>query len=48
MKLDLTRELQDFLSGIYKVTDPKKYRETLLSLFIQSGIGSIMGAKEGL
>lgn len=33
----LTKELRDFLSGIYKDSDPKKYRDTLQSLFLQSG-----------
>jgi hypothetical protein len=33
----LTKELRDFLSRIYKETDPKKYRDTLQSLFLQSG-----------
>ena len=37
MKLTLTKELRDFLSGIYKDSDPKKYRDTLQSLFLQSG-----------
>ena len=32
----LTKELHVFLSGIYKASDPKKYRETLQSLFLQS------------
>lgn len=32
-----TKELRAFLSGIYKDSDPKKYRETLQSLFLQSG-----------
>jgi hypothetical protein len=32
-----TKELRDFLSGIYKDSDPKKYRDTLQSLFLQSG-----------
>jgi len=31
-----SRELRDFLSGIYKDLDPKKYRDTLQSLFLQS------------
>jgi hypothetical protein len=33
----LTKELRDFLCGIYKDSDPKKYRDTLQSLFLQSG-----------
>ena len=33
----LTKELRDFLSGIYKDSDPKKYRDTLQTLFLQSG-----------
>ena len=33
----LTKELRDFLSGIYKDSDPNKYRDTLQSLFLQSG-----------
>jgi hypothetical protein len=32
-----TKDLRDFLSGIYKDSDPKKYRDTLQSLFLQSG-----------
>jgi uncharacterized Zn finger protein len=32
-----TKELRDFLRGIYKETDPKKYRDTLQTLFLQSG-----------
>ena len=32
-----TKELRDFLCGIYKDSDPKKYRDTLQSLFLQSG-----------
>jgi hypothetical protein len=32
-----SRELRDFLSRIYKDLDPKKYRDTLQSLFLQSG-----------
>jgi len=33
----LTKKLRDFLSRIYKDSDPKKYRDTLQSLFLQSG-----------
>ncbi|MDD2753963.1 MAG: hypothetical protein PHS80_00410 [Methanothrix sp.] len=33
----LTKELRDFLSRIYKESDPKKYRDTLQALFLQSG-----------
>jgi hypothetical protein len=32
-----TKELRDFLSRIYKESDPKKYRDTLHALFLQSG-----------
>jgi hypothetical protein len=33
----LAKELRDFLSRIYKESDPKKYRDNLQSLFLQSG-----------
>jgi hypothetical protein len=33
----LSMEIRDFLSGIYKKADPKKYRETLQSLFLHGG-----------
>ncbi|MEI8004263.1 MAG: SWIM zinc finger family protein, partial [Methanothrix sp.] len=32
-----TKDLRDFLSRIYRYSDPKKYRDTLQSLFLQSG-----------
>lgn len=36
-KAHFTKDLRDFLSGIYKDSDPKKYRDTLQSLFLQIG-----------